>query len=469
MVHGAEHFFGGGSGTDITALSLAVIALAAILLLLVPRRFVCVPFLVAVVIVPMDQQVTIASVSMTTARLLIPIALLRLAATQGSKEFRFSRMDLIMIAYVISNSVAFVILWGGTSSTIVNRCGFALNYLGAYWVLRLSLRSIEDIERCVKSVILVFALIGAGMIAEQATGKNVFSVFGGIPLESGKRENKIRAQGPFLHPLTAGTIGATLLPLAFGLWWGKRVGPARRANNRVFAFGGMAAALAMAGASRSSSAPLTLAAGMAALTLWPWRRSLNVFRWGACALLITLHMVMKAPVWALLSRIDLTGSSSGFHRFMLVDQFIRRFSEWWLIGIRGTEHWGSDMWDTINSFVAAGTGGGLMTLCCYMGIYVIGFRLAGPVWRRSDKINARWAWILGCTLFAHIISVFGISYFDQSQFVWLFNMAALAWISSVRPGGVGDTKPSEPPQRTSASKWFDYRETETGPEVACRA
>ena len=42
---------------------------------------------------------------------------------------------------------------------------------------------------------------------------------------------------------------------------------------------------------------------------------------------IFLHMVMKTPVWHLISRIDIAGGSSSYHRYELVDQCIRHFSD----------------------------------------------------------------------------------------------------------------------------------------------
>ena len=65
---------------------------------------------------------------------------------------------------------------------------------------------------------------------------------------------------------------------------------------------------------------------------------MKLLRRTAVLVLVTLHLVMKAPVWALLARIDLTGSSSGYHRYVLIDQCISRFSEWRLIDIGRPRH-----------------------------------------------------------------------------------------------------------------------------------
>ena len=40
-----------------------------------------------------------------------------------------------------------------------------------------------------------------------------------------------------------------------------------------------------------------------------------------------LHLVMNGPVWSLIARVDLTGSSSSYHRYYLLDNCIRHFSD----------------------------------------------------------------------------------------------------------------------------------------------
>ena len=44
------------------------------------------------------------------------------------------------------------------------------------------------------------------------------------------------------------------------------------------------------------------------LSMCPLRRHLRLIRWSVLLIWVSVHMVMKAPVWALLARIDLTGS-----------------------------------------------------------------------------------------------------------------------------------------------------------------
>jgi hypothetical protein len=93
-------------------------------------------------------------------------------------------------------------------------------------------------------------------------------------------------------------------------------------------------------------------AGFAAICFWPFRKGMRTFRWGLVAVLIGLHLVMKSPVWFLISRVDVIAGNSGYHRAMLIDQCIRHFTDWWLIGTNAAGTWGWDMWDLSNQFVA---------------------------------------------------------------------------------------------------------------------
>ena len=68
--------------------------------------------------------------------------------------------------------------------------------------------------------------------------------------------------------------------------------------------------------------------------MWPVRHRMKIFRWGVTICLIGLQLVMKAPVWALIQRINLVGGNSGYHRYELVNQAILHFREWWLVGFQ---------------------------------------------------------------------------------------------------------------------------------------
>jgi hypothetical protein len=60
---------------------------------------------------------------------------------------------------------------------------------------------------------------------------------------------------------------------------------------------------------------------------------------GLVGALAVLHFfVMQAPVWHLISRIDLIGGSTGWHRYIIFDAFLdslRRLVPHWLLDADG--------------------------------------------------------------------------------------------------------------------------------------
>ena len=56
--------------------------------------------------------------------------------------------------------------------------------------------------------------------------------------------------------------------------------------------------------------------------------------------IVGLDIVMKAPVYHLIARIDLTGGSTGWHRFNLINQAVINWKDWFLVGIVNIDYWG---------------------------------------------------------------------------------------------------------------------------------
>src|SRR5208282_2313841 len=100
-------------------------------------------------------------------------------------------------------------------------------------------------------------------------------------------------------------------------------------------------------------------------------------RWALVVTLTALHLVMKAPVWALIARVDMTGSSTGYHRYMLIDNCIRHFSDWWLLGYKDYNNWGSFMFDMCNEYVYVAVMGGLITLILFLTVLTRSFAAVG--------------------------------------------------------------------------------------------
>jgi hypothetical protein len=282
----------------------------------------------------------------------------------------------------------------------------------------------------------VAAFVAVIMAYEQVTGHNPYALLGGANASSYAtamaRDDRFRAMACFAHPLLAGTFGATLFPLFVLLWQ-------KDNKNRKLALVGLVSSTVITGASNSSTPILAYGGGVLALCMWPIRDWMRVVRWSIVIALVSLHMVMKAPVWHLISRIDLSGGSSSYHRFMLVDQCIRHFGDWWLIGVKSTADWGWDMWDTSNQFAGTADNSGLLPLILFIAIFVYGFKYLGRARKVTRNRKKRFfLWALGAALFAHMVSYWGVSYFDQIIVPWYCLLAAISTAAFVRPKKVSD-------------------------------
>jgi hypothetical protein len=412
--------YGGGLNASVIhpAVLIAMI-LSIILIFVLPRRFIVIPVLLMTFLSSWGQQIYIAGVHLFVPRILILVALVRVAfINPNSPKSRFaggwSPLDTIFVLWLIFRATTFIILFHGDSGAIIYEGGFIWDVLGGYILLRLLIQTEDDIVRVVEVFAVVALVCGVAMINEKLRGQNVFGYLGSLPITSEIREGSIRAQGPFAHPILAGTFGVTLVPLFWWLWHSKKT--------KLFAILGFIGSTLMMLTCASSTPLFGYLACFIGLAFWPFRNRMRLFRWGVALVLIALHLVMKAPVWFLIARVDLIAGNSGYHRAELIDQCIRHFSDWWLIGTNASGTWGFDMWDLSNQFVAEAETGGILTFICFVLIISRSFSRIGNARKiaenQKDTKQEWFMWFLGISLFAHIVSYFGISYYDNVKIYW---------------------------------------------------
>ena len=420
-----DHFyFGGGSATStITPVGIIILLLACLAILLLKRKWLFAPFIAVTLLIPVTQVIYLLGAHVSIWRFLVFVAWLRIsyAMVSGSDPFPgpLTSMDKLVTLWAFSNAIIYTILWSD-SLALLNRAGFLFNCLGTYFLFRYLIRDREDVVRAIRVLAIVLVPIALGMAIEHATSKNSFAVLGTSEL-SGSRDGRVRAQGPFLHAIIAGTVGAVLFPLFVGLW-------AEGKGNRLRSLLGVLSSTVMMITSSSSTPLMTYGAALMAVCFWPLRRKMRAVRWTALGVLIAFQLSMSAPIWYLMNRVSGIVGGTGWHRADLIDQFVRRFFEWWLIGTRDNANWGLDMWDAINGYVRAGVEGGLLTFILFLSLFIVGFRRIGLAMKASydQPGNERLLFYLGAALFANAVAFLGIIYFDQSVIVWYLTLAIIS-------------------------------------------
>jgi hypothetical protein len=308
------------------------------------------------------------------------------------------------------------------SQALIKFAGDFLDTLGGYLVVRSLIPDREAVRRTIKVLALICLIQGTFMVSEQFTHQNVFALFGAH--EPTMRDGHWRSEG-VLGTLFGGAFAGVSIPLFLWLWTEKGCKKAAAA--------GIIGATAMVMTTHASTAWMAYGSSLLGLCFWPLRKRMRLVRWGISATLVGLHLVMHGPVWSLIEKVDLTGGSSSYHRYMLVDNCIRHFSDWWLFGYRNYGSWGFDMWDLCNQFVVAALTGGLITLVIFIMIYSRSF---GAIGKRVKQVEGKRAqewllWCLGSTLFANVVASFGINYMIQLQIV-LFVFLASTSIAALK-------------------------------------
>jgi hypothetical protein len=428
---GPDHLrFGGGvTETVLNPAVLVLILIAGVLICVWPRQKAIAVFLAAAILIPMDQVLLIGPAHFPMLRLLVLFGIVRMVREKASSKRPLlnggiNKIDIALILLTLFTALNGILLFQNSGAAIY-QLGNIYTDFGVYFLLRFLIRDERDLVRTIQTFACIAAVVAAIMIYERASGHNPYALLGGANAAAYAnlmaRDNKFRAIGCFSHPILAGTFGAILVPLFVALWWKNR-------KYRTIAVIGIISSTIMTVTCSSSTPVLGYAAGVLALCLWPARRWMRVVRWGVLLTVVSLHLVMKAPVWHLIARIDVTGGSSSWHRFMLVDQCIRHFGDWWLVGVKDTSAWGWDMWDTANQYVGTCENSGLIPFLLLLAILVYGFKYLGRARRAAakDKKQALFIWGLGAALFANVVAFFGISYFDQTIVAWYGLLALIS-------------------------------------------
>jgi len=404
--------------TTLHPLGLAAIIVFGCALLLVKRRYAIVPMICMACLVASAQRIVVFGLDFDVLRILVLLGWARVLLRGEFAGFMWRTADTVFLAWVIVGLITMLLLHQ-TTAAAVNRLGWAYTGLGMYYLFRVLLRSWEDIRQVVVTFMWISIPVSIAFLIEQATQRNMFSIFGGVPEFTVVRGGRLRCQGAFAHPILAGCFWAALVPMMVGLW---RLPD----TNRLLCAIGVFCSCVCVAMCASSTPIASLAFGFMAVVLFPLRAWTGIARWGGLACLIVLHFVMNAPVWHLVSRIDIVGGSTGWHRYYLMDQAINRVGEWWLLGTRSTSHWGRQLFDLTNEFIVQGVQGGLGTLLLFILMIALSFRAIGRMIRKTSDPRVQFAlWAFGVAMLVHCVSFFGVSYRGQIIMLWYISLAMI--------------------------------------------
>ncbi len=411
-----------------TPLALVITLILGILIIVLPREWAPIPLLIGACGLPARSKMLIGPFDFTALRILVLFALIRIIIRNELSEIQINRIDVAILLYVIA-MVGTGAVKPRRDLSFVYRLGTLYDTLGFYFCFRCWVREKKDILSTVSAFSIVLLVMALEMTYEKMNGFNLFSKLGGVLSHPLIRDGEIRAQGVFAHSILAGTVGATSIGLFAGMWWQNK-------KWRIYSLIGVGASIVIAMASASTGPIMSVFILCVGMSAWVVRERMGLIRWSMLIGLLLVELFMKSHVWYLMARVDLTGSSTGWHRAELINNAFQHIGEWWLIGTDYTRHWMPTgvSWsplhtDITNQYLQIGVHGGLISMVFFILIIVQGYRQVGAIiaYLPSEEIATKFLiWTYGATLFSHTITFLSVNYFDQSKMFFFLNIALIS-------------------------------------------
>jgi len=395
--------------------------LLSFLLFIVPKRHFLLPFILAACFIPTEQRVIIFDLDFPPLRILIVVGVLRLLLRGELRSISWNGFDKLVLSWALVGAMIYVTQWHDMRA-LIYKCGVLFDIIGLYWLYRQTIRSWHDIVFPFK-VLAICCLILVPLVAyEWRTGTNPFGAFGRVG--TAIREGEYRCQASFPHSIMLGLFWATIWPIFIAL--------SKQGRYKLLYWAAAAASVFIIFATWSSTPIMTWLIVLAVLFGYRWRGYVGCASWGFFGSLIALHIVMEAPVWHLIGRIgrvSIIRGSTSWHRFNLIDQGIKHFSEWALLGCRSTAHWGWGLQDVTNQYLAVGVGGGLITLAIFLLMIWNGLRnLLHTSLRDKEREHHFLLWCFFVSMIGHCVAFFGVAYFGQIHMLLYLTFAIIAAI-----------------------------------------
>lgn len=421
-----------------TAASTAILISLVAIVLLAPRRWALLGMMAGILYLTQGHYVQVAGLNIFPTRVLALAALTRVLCRRELSVLGLTRLDTVFFVLY-----GFVLVVYAIRTDVLEgyNLGLVIDAVVSYLAFRGLVHTFDEFHWFLRMTALILVPYAMLVCVETYTSVNPFAAVGGVELRRAGdlwfREGRLRATGSFGHPSLLGTCAATFA----ALYVGAVVSPKARWISTT----GLAACVLIIWATNSGGPLTCLAVAAVGWALWSARREMRFVRRGIVLLFIALLVVMKAPIWYVLARIsDVTGGD-GFHRARLLDVAFQNLDKWWLAGmpLLKTRGWmpyvnattgGTDI---TNHFLLFGLTAGLGALVLAVVVLIVSFSRLGKALayartlprQRSRSVELT-LWSLGVVLAIHSFNWFGISYWDQTNMLWLMHLAMVSSLTS---------------------------------------
>lgn len=400
-----------------------------------PKRYFLASFLIGVCFIPFDQRIIIAELDFTPLRILVVVAVLRMFCRGEQISIRWNLFDKTVFAWAICGAVVYIIQYADIGA-VINRSGMLFDVIGLYWLFRQNIRSWDNVKFIAKALSICALISALLVLVERITQRNPFVLLGTV--STGFHRGRYRCRGSFEHAIILGLFWANLVPMFVGY-------AMTNGSKKIYWWSVTAACVLIVFATGSSTPISALFCMLLLLPLFRYRYYGKQMVFGFLGTTIALHIVMNKPVWHLISRMNFMSGSTGWHRYHLIDQAIKYFGEWALLGTRNTAHWGHGLQDITNNYIRQGVNGGFVTLTVLIIIMVMAIRICGRYSLLNLSRGKQWlGWAFCVSVLGHAVSFFGVSYFGKIPTLLYLTFAIVGMIYHMSNNLLAINRPVEP-------------------------
>src|SRR5258708_3676818 len=130
---------GGGSASLLHPLVLIAMILAILLIFVLPRNKIVIPFLCMTFLVPLGQQLYIGGVHLFVLRIFILIALIRAYVSRDTSKHSayaggLNGVDRAFLVCILAQAICVILLFQ-EGQAVINQVGYLWDFLGGYFLL----------------------------------------------------------------------------------------------------------------------------------------------------------------------------------------------------------------------------------------------------------------------------------------------------------------------------------------------
>jgi len=412
---------------DVTPTFMVFLFLLSMGVLFVKREHVVVPLIIAMCFLPADISIKIATLDFYAVRVVALISLLKMFIGHDYGRIRANKIDRLFFLYNVLGSIIYIIASHHKLGAFIYKSGTFVDSILLYIVLRNAIYSKDSLRLIIKTFSICVIILLPFTIFEFYSANNLFSILGRSAISM--RDGEVRAAATFSHSILFGSFSAAIIPI---LWADYNIQKKKVTLLSIFS------CLFFVFASSSSGPIVSLMGVVFFLIFFRWKQYAALLARFMLLMALAIHFIREKPLWHLIYvRLSIKVSSTGLHRYVLMEAAVKEFWNWWLLGYGDiSPEWHIKYWsythakftDVTNHYLLEGVRGGFFTMLLFILLCYRVIKILGAYSNSQKKVEDQWLWWgFNVMMIAHCITFLSVAYFGQITMLLYLTIAIAAF------------------------------------------